>query len=73
MISEEQARNILVDLVNRYLSCDPELKSLLKIIEDKSRPGLPVRGVLESMKKYRTIDYLEQDKKVIEELWYLYG
>jgi len=72
-MSKEQARNILVDLANKYLSCDPELKSLLKIIKDKSRPGLPVRGVLESMKKYRTIEYLEQDKKVIEELLYLYG
>jgi len=73
MIREEQAREILIDLANRYLSCDPELKSLLEIIEDKSRPGLPVRGMLESMKKYITIEYLEQDKKVIEELLYLYG
>lgn len=73
MMSEEQARDILIDLANRYLSCDPELNSLLEIIKDKSRSGLPVRGVLESMKKYRTIEYLEQDKKDIEELLYLYG
>jgi len=73
MMNEEEARNILIDLANRYLSCDPELNSLLKVIQDKSRPGLPVRGVLESMKKHQTIEYLDQDKKIIEELLYLYG
>lgn len=73
MMNEEEARNILVDLTNKYLSSDPEFENLLKIIKDKSRAGLPIKGVLESMRRYRTIEYLEQDKKVIEELFYLYG
>ena len=73
MMSEDQARCALVDLVNKYLSSDPEINRLLKVINDKSRPGLPVRGVLESMREYRTIEYSELDKEAIEELLYLYG
>ncbi|QUX96779.1 hypothetical protein C0J08_15855 [Marinomonas sp. CT5] len=75
MMSEDQARYALVELVNTYLSSDPEINNLLKKINDNSKLGLPlpIRGVLESMREYRTIEYSELDKEIIEELLYLYG
>ncbi|BFM48203.1 hypothetical protein [Marinomonas sp. THO17] len=73
MMNEEQAQYALIGLVNKYLTSDPEIDNILKIINDKSRPGLPIRGVLEKIKKYRTIEYSELDKDIIEELLYLYG
>ncbi len=73
MMNDDQARRVMIDLVNRYLSSDPEKNDLIDIIKDKSRPGLPIRGVLENMRQYRTTDYSESDKELIEDLLYMYG
>jgi len=73
MMNENQARRELVELAKKYLQADPELPSLIKIINDKTRPGLPVRGILESIREHRTIDISDKDKEIIEELIYLYG
>ncbi|MCQ3831124.1 hypothetical protein HXX02_16945 [Microbulbifer elongatus] len=72
MMTEDQARDALVGLVKKYLPSGAKENKLIKIINDTSRPGLPVRGVLESMKG-KTTEYSDSDKKLIEELIYLYG
>jgi len=73
MMSEAEARQALEGLAKKYLSADPDLDRLIAIIRDKARPGLPVRGVLEEMRKYRDQPYSADDKELIDELLYLYG
>ncbi|WP_231757928.1 hypothetical protein [Microbulbifer elongatus] len=71
-MTEDQARGELVGLVKKYLLDGPKERKLIKVINDTSRPGLPVRGVLESMKG-KTTEFSGLDKMLIEELTYLYG
>lgn len=73
MMNENQARLELIALAKKYLQADPELPKLINIINDRTRPGLPVRGILESIREHRTIDISDEDKEIIEELIYLYG
>lgn len=73
MMSENEARSSLEKLVHEYLESAPVKLKLVEIIRDKSRPGLPIRGVLEEMRKYREKDYTVEDKNLIDELIYLYG
>ncbi|WP_299599181.1 hypothetical protein [uncultured Microbulbifer sp.] len=71
-MTEDQVRDALVGLIVKYLPDGSNENKLIKIINDTSRPRLPVRGVLESMKG-KTTEYSDSDKKLIEELIYLYG
>ncbi|MEZ5504925.1 MAG: hypothetical protein R3F47_08320 [Gammaproteobacteria bacterium] len=73
MMNENKARLELIALAKKYLQADPELPKLINVINDKTRPGLPVRGILESMREHRTIDISDKDKDIIDELLYLYG
>ena len=73
MMSQMQARQALKNLATRYLKKDPGLTELINVINDSTRPGLPVRGVLEHIRKFRTVEIAETDKELIEELLYLYG
>lgn len=72
-MNHEQARHALKDLALKYLKADPSLTDLINVINDTSRPGLPVRGLLERIRKFREIDITEIDKELIEELLYMYG
>lgn len=73
MMNENQAREALEKLANKYLQADPELPRLIKIINDKARPGLPIRGILQSIRNTGVTNFPDADMKVIEELIYLYG
>lgn len=73
MMNESESRKALENLAKKYLQADPDLQNLINIINDETRPGLPVRGILESIRNYRTVEISEADKDVIEELIYLYG
>jgi len=72
-MTESEAREALIKITRKYLKNFPDIERLISIIKDESRPGLPVRGVLEDMKKHRTEDYSNKDREIIEELIYLYG
>jgi hypothetical protein len=72
-MTEDQARQAMLNLVDTYLASDPDKNNLIDVINNRSRPGLPIRGVLESMRKYRAIEYSESDKELIEDLLYMYG
>ncbi|GFM95074.1 hypothetical protein PSCICP_50460 [Pseudomonas cichorii] len=53
MLNDEQARDSLKNLIIKYLKDkDPEADRLTEIVEDRSRQ-IPIRGVLERMKKLR--------------------
>lgn len=73
MITEDEARKSLEELIDKYIPHHPEKDRLIGIVRDESRPGLPIRGILEHMKGNRSLDYSPEDIKLIEELIYLYG
>ncbi len=73
MMTEDEARLNLENIARKYLQNSPKLDEFINIIRDKNRPGLPVRGIMEEMRKYRDIDYSKEDQDVISELMYLYG
>ncbi len=73
MMTDDEARQQLEGLARKYLHDDPDLPNLIGIIKNKSRPGLPVRGVLESIRIHKTVEYSGPEKDLIEELIYLYG
>lgn len=73
MINESQARHELEKLATKYLKGDPDLPKLIDVINDKTRPGLPVRGVLERIRHHKVGEYVDSEKQLIEELIYLYG
>lgn len=60
-------------LIASYLGDDPEKDRLMSVVRDTSRPGLPVKGVLEHMRKYRKKEYSEEDKETIDDLIYFFG
>ena len=73
MMTDHDARKALKNLVEKFLDSSPDQNTLISIIEVETRPALPVRGVLEEMRKYRSKEYSDDDKKTIDELLYLYG
>lgn len=73
MMSDSEARVCLECLVDKYMIDCPEKEILKNVIQDKARPGLPIRGVLESMRGRREREYEKEDLAVIDELLYLYG
>jgi hypothetical protein len=72
-MTEDEARLNLENIVRKYLQKSPKLDEFINIVRDKNRPGLPIRGILEEMRKYRDTDYSKEDQDVIKELMYLYG
>lgn len=72
-MNQNQSRQALKNLAIKYLQTDPQLIDLINTIDDSSRPGLPIRGVLERIKKFRVIEITDSDQEIIEELLYLYG
>ena len=73
MMTDDEVRKALEGLIVKYLKGTPDFDELLIIIRDKKRPGLPIRGVLESMRQHRKDNYSQQNKDAIEELIYMYG
>lgn len=72
-MEKDDAIKSLTKIIEKYLDKDPKKIRLISIINDLSRPGLPVRAVLQHLRQYKYIDYTESDKKVLDELIYLYG
>lgn len=73
MLNDDEAKVKLKGLIERYISDKSEKERLIQVIEDPSRPGLPVRGVLEIIGKYKKQEYSEMEKEVISDLIYMYG
>lgn len=72
-MTDDQARKMLENLTKKYLPGSPEHDRLIKVINDKSRPGLPVRGILEEIRNYKTGEYTEYEKEMIDDLLYMFG
>lgn len=66
-------RNETKKLIEKYLTGqDPEAENLLLILDIKQR-RIPIRGILENIRKYKKQEYTEYEKKIIDELIYNYG
>jgi hypothetical protein len=72
-MTEEDARKVLENLAKKYLSGVPDYNNLIHVINDKNRPGLPVRGILEKISKETSYEYTDDEKDLIQELIYLFG
>lgn len=56
-------RNETKKLIEKYLiGRDPEAEHLLLIVDNKQR-RIPIRGILENIKKYKKQEYTEHEKK----------
>lgn len=71
-MTPDQARSYLVMLINKYVEDLEERGALLTIIQDRSLPRVPVKGVLAKFDQLgiRCIDI--KDQELIAELVYYY-
>ncbi|VVN04652.1 hypothetical protein [Pseudomonas fluorescens] len=73
MLSDPVARVALKELIEKYLKGrDPDYDRLIEIVQDPSRQ-VPIRGVLEGMRRYSKVQYTQQDLGLIDDLLYMYG
>ncbi|MBV4474731.1 hypothetical protein KVQ74_11175 [Pseudomonas sp. COW3] len=73
MRTDLQHRLLLTELIENHLNNkDPDYEQLLGIAKDPSRP-VPIRGVLESIRRYSSTQLTESELKTIDDLLYLYG
>jgi hypothetical protein len=72
-MTDDEAREKLECLIIKHLKGSPDANRLMTIVRDKSRPGLPVRGVLEIIGRQGNIPFDESENVLIEELIYRYG
>ncbi|SMF14083.1 hypothetical protein SAMN02745866_00905 [Alteromonadaceae bacterium Bs31] len=72
-MTDDEAKQELENLAKKYLVGSPDYDRLIDVINDKSRPGLPVRGILEEIGKYESCEFTEDEKNLIEDLLYMFG
>lgn len=73
MLSDPEARVALKELIEQYLKgSDPDYDRLIEIVQDPSRQ-VPIRGVLEDIRRYSKVQYTQQDLELIDDLLYMYG
>jgi hypothetical protein len=73
MLTDQQARSFLKDLIQKYLKgIDPDYERLIKIVEDPTRQ-VPIRGVLEDIRTFNNVQFTAAELALIEELLYMYG
>ncbi|QHC86977.1 hypothetical protein [Pseudomonas chlororaphis] len=73
MLTNQQARLSLKELSEKYLKGrDPDYERLIEIVEDPSRQ-VPIRGVLEDIRRFNNVQFTQQELELIDELLYMYG
>ncbi|VVM51292.1 hypothetical protein PS684_03330 [Pseudomonas fluorescens] len=73
MLSDPEARVALKELIEKHLKDrDPDYDRLIEIVQDPSRQ-VPIRGVLEDIRRYNKVQYTQQDLELIDDLLYMYG
>ncbi|AZC47848.1 MULTISPECIES: hypothetical protein [Pseudomonas] len=73
MLTDQQARLSLKELSEKYLKGrDPDYERLIEIVEDPSRQ-VPIRGVLEDIRRFNNVQFTQQELELIDELLYMYG
>lgn len=73
MLTDQQARLSLKDLIQKYLKgSDPDYERLIEDVENPSRQ-VPIRGVLESIRRFNNVQLTESELELIRELLYMFG
>lgn len=73
MLTDQQARIALKEIVEKYLKgIAPDYQLLIELIEDSSQP-VPVRGLLEDIRKYGNARYTQQELEHIDDCIYIFG
>ncbi|AZD33010.1 hypothetical protein C4K22_0236 [Pseudomonas chlororaphis subsp. aurantiaca] len=73
MLTDQQARLSLKELSEKYLKGrDLDYERLIEIVEDPSRQ-VPIRGVLEDIRRFNNVQFTQQELELIDELLYMYG
>ncbi|WP_414868016.1 hypothetical protein [Pseudomonas sp. IT-194MI4] len=73
MLTDVQARLSLKELMHKYLNGkDPEYQHLIDIVNNPSRQ-VPIRGVLEQIRKFNQVQLTQQEMDLIDELLYMHG
>ncbi|MCF5167182.1 MULTISPECIES: hypothetical protein [Pseudomonas] len=73
MLTDLEARVSLKELIEKYLKARaPDYDRLIEIVQDSSRQ-VPIRGVLEDIRRYNKVQYTQQELKLINDLLYMYG
>ncbi len=73
MLTDLQARVSLKELIEKYLKGrDPDYDRLIEIVQDTSRQ-VPIRGVLEDIRRFNNVQFTQEELELIDDLLYLYG
>ncbi|AKV06823.1 hypothetical protein LOY55_24945 [Pseudomonas sp. B21-040] len=73
MLTDLQARLSLAELAEKYLEGrDPAYGRLIEVIHDPARQ-VPIKGVLEAIRRYQKAPYTQQELELIDDLLYMYG
>lgn len=73
MLTDLEARVALKELIEKYLKGrDPDFDRLIEIVQNPSRQ-VPIRGVLEDIRRYNKVQYTQQELELIDDLLYMYG
>lgn len=73
MLTDHQARAALIDLIKKYLKGkDPEYENLIEITGNLLRQ-VPIRAVLEHIRKFSPIQFQRLELAIVDELLYAYG
>jgi hypothetical protein len=73
VLTDLEARVALKELIEKYLKVrDPDYDRLIEIVQDPSRQ-VPIRGVLEDIRRYNKVQYTQQELELIDDLLYMYG
>ncbi|MGY4663429.1 hypothetical protein PUP49_12625 [Pseudomonas chlororaphis] len=73
VLTDVQARLALKELIEKHLKGgDPDYVRLIEIVLDPSRQ-VPIRGMLEDIRRYNKAQYTKQELELIDDLLYMYG
>jgi hypothetical protein len=73
MLTDQQARTAVKELVVKYLKgVAPDYQLLIELMEDPSQQ-VPIRGVLEDIRQYCNARYTQQELEHIDDCLYIFG
>ncbi|MFJ4192506.1 hypothetical protein [Pseudomonas sp. NPDC089534] len=73
MLTELQARTALKELIEKYLKDKSlDFDHLIEIVQNPSRQ-VPIKGVLEDIRRYNKIEYTPEELQLLDNLLYMYG
>ncbi|WP_085707723.1 hypothetical protein [Pseudomonas sp. B35(2017)] len=73
MLTDLQARTALKELIEKYLKGKYlDFDRLIEIVQNPSRQ-VPIKGVLEDIRRHNKIEYTPEEVQLFDNLLYMYG